>query len=46
MPLRDYQQESLDKAIEWLSVSLEYGVLDLATGAGKSHIVAALGFMG
>ena len=42
MPLRDYQQESLDKAIEWLSVSLEYGVLDLATGAGKSHIVAAL----
>ena len=42
MPLRYYQQESLDRAIEWLSVSLEYGVLDLATGAGKSHIVAAL----
>lgn len=42
MPLRDYQQESLDKAIEWLSTSFEFGLLDLATGAGKSHIVAAL----
>jgi len=42
MPLRDYQQEALDKSIEWLKQSFEFGLLDLATGAGKSHIVAAL----
>lgn len=42
MPLRDYQQESVDKAMSWIKSSLEFGVLDLATGAGKSHIVAAL----
>lgn len=42
MPLRDYQQESVDAAIGWFKTSFEFGVLDLATGAGKSHIVAAL----
>lgn len=42
MPLRDYQQEAVDAATAWMRSSLEPGVLDMATGAGKSHIVAAL----
>ena len=40
--LRDYQQTALDKAKEWLKVCLEPSVMELATGAGKSHIVASL----
>ena len=42
MPLRDYQQRAVDAAIGWMKKSLESCVLDLATGAGKSHIVAEL----
>lgn len=40
--LRDYQQTSVDKAKEWLLSCLDPCVLELATGAGKSHIVAAI----
>ncbi len=42
MSLRDYQQAAVDAAISWIKQSVEPAVLDLATGAGKSHIVAEL----
>lgn len=42
MTLRDYQQETVDKAIEWIKARKDSAILDLATGAGKSHIIAAL----
>lgn len=40
--LRPYQQAATDAALEWVRKSVEPCLLDLATGAGKSHIVAAL----
>lgn len=40
--LRDYQQESFEAAKEWLLKCVEPGLLELATGAGKSHIIAAI----
>lgn len=40
--LRDYQQDAHDKAIAWVKSTIDPCVLDLATGAGKSHIVAAI----
>lgn len=40
--LRPYQQASVDAAKKWLTSSVEPAVMDLATGAGKSHIVAAI----
>ena len=40
--LRDYQQRAIDQLYEWLSSNDGNPVLDLPTGAGKSHIVAAL----
>lgn len=40
--LRDYQQAAFDAAKDWLGKSLEPAILDLATGAGKSHIISAI----
>lgn len=40
--LRDYQQESVDKAIDWLRRCVDPAILDLATGAGKSHVISAI----
>jgi DNA repair protein RadD len=40
--LRDYQLGALNKAKDWLKVCIEPSVMELATGAGKSHIVASL----
>lgn len=40
--LRPYQQEATDAAIAWMRRSVEPAVLELATGSGKSHVVAAL----
>lgn len=42
MNLRPYQQRAHDAALDWVRQSIEPCLLDLATGAGKSHIVAAL----
>ena len=42
MPLRDYQQAAVDAALNWINRSIEPALLELATGAGKSHIIAAL----
>lgn len=38
--LRDYQQNAVDAAITWIKKSLESGIIEAATGAGKSLIVA------
>jgi len=40
--LRDYQQQAHDAGIEWIKKSIEPCVIEAATGAGKSHIIAAL----
>ena len=40
--LRDYQQDALGATTEHLSKSKESCVIEAATGAGKSHIIAAL----
>lgn len=40
--LRDYQQAAVDAAINWMRHSVEPFVIDAATGAGKSHIIAAI----
>lgn len=40
--LRDYQQRAIDQLYEWLSKNSGHPCLVLPTGAGKSHIVAAL----
>jgi len=40
--LRDYQQRCFDEAKAWLENSLESCLIEAATGAGKSHIIAAL----
>jgi len=42
MPLRDYQQEVFEKTIQWMRVSTESCILELATGAGKSLLVSAI----
>lgn len=42
MGLRPYQQQAVDAAIEWTDTRVNPAVLELATGAGKAHIVAAL----
>ena len=42
MSLRPYQQEAVDAATAWMRRSVMPGLLELATGAGKSHIVAAI----
>jgi DNA repair protein RadD len=42
MPLRTYQQEAFDAAYSFIRKSTHPCVIDAATGAGKSHIIAAL----
>lgn len=42
MKLRSYQQEAVNAAVAWMRRSIMPGLLELATGSGKSHIVAAL----
>jgi DNA repair protein RadD len=42
MCLRWYQQEAHDAAIDWVKKSTEPCLLELPTGSGKSHIVAAI----
>jgi len=42
MQTRDYQQAAVDAAIDWLKRCLDPAVLDLATGAGKSFIIALI----
>lgn len=42
MALRPYQAEAVDAATAWMRRSVVPGLLELATGAGKSHIVAAI----
>lgn len=40
--LRDYQKRAVDAAIEWVKKCFDPAVLELATGAGKSFIIAAI----
>lgn len=40
--LRPYQQEAHDKIIAWIRKITEPCMIEAATGAGKSHIIAAL----
>ena len=40
--LRPYQQAAVDAAIAWMRKSIDPFVIDAATGAGKSHIIAAI----
>lgn len=42
MTLRPYQQDAVGAATAWMRRSVMPGLLELATGAGKSHIVAAV----
>jgi DNA repair protein RadD len=42
MALRDYQQEAFDATIKYIKECYDPCLLELATGAGKSHIVAAI----
>lgn len=42
MKPRDYQQAAVDAAIEWMKKCIDPAVLDLATGAGKSFIIAMI----
>jgi DNA repair protein RadD len=42
MQPRDYQQAAVDAAIAWIKKCLDPAVLDLATGAGKSFIIALI----
>lgn len=40
--LRDYQQNAHDAAVDWVRKYTEPCVLELPTGAGKSHVIAAM----
>ena len=40
--LRDYQQEAFEIARRWMSETSEPGLIEAATGSGKSHIIAAI----
>lgn len=40
--LRPYQQNAHDKVVEWIRKSTSPCMIEAATGAGKSHIIAAL----
>lgn len=42
MKARDYQQAAVDAAIDWMKKCTDPAVLDLATGAGKSFIIAMI----
>lgn len=41
MTLRPYQQRALDASLDWMGKSVDPFIIDAATGAGKSHIIAA-----
>ena len=40
--LRDYQQEAVDAAWQWMTKCYDPCCMELATAAGKSYILAAL----
>lgn len=40
--LRPYQQSAHDAALSWMRSSIEPCLLEMATGAGKSHVIAAV----
>jgi DNA repair protein RadD len=42
MTLRPYQQDAADAALEWMKRSAAPFIIDAATGAGKSHIIAEI----
>src|SRR6056297_1282961 len=42
MTLRPYQQAAYQAAIDWCKTTTDPCVIEAATGAGKSHIIAAL----
>lgn len=42
MPLRPYQQQAYESAIDFIRKSTQPCLIDAATGAGKSHIIAAI----
>ncbi len=42
MTLRPYQQTAHDAVIKWVKQSTDPCVVDAATGAGKSHVIAAI----
>ena len=42
MKLRQYQQDAVESAIDWMKKCTEPALLELATGAGKSWIAAAI----
>lgn len=42
MTLRPYQRHAVESAQEWMRASVEPCLIEAPTGAGKSHIVAAL----
>lgn len=42
MALRPYQVEAFNAAVEWMKRCVSPALLELATGAGKSHICAAI----
>lgn len=42
MSLRPYQQDAYAAAVSWMTRCCDPALLELATGAGKAHIVAAL----
>lgn len=42
MELRQYQQEAVDTAIDWVRKSVEPCLIEAAVGAGKTFIIAAI----
>ena len=40
--LRPYQQRAHDAAMDWLRKSIDPCLIEAATGAGKSHVIAAI----
>ena len=40
--LRDYQQAAHDAAIDWVKSCIDPCLIELPTGAGKSHVIAAI----
>ena len=42
MPLRDYQQKAVDELFKYWEKNTRPCMLQLATGAGKSHIIAEI----
>lgn len=42
MKLRDYQQSAVEYALRWLEYKNTPAIISMATGAGKSHCIAAV----